>query len=529
MNADRRINEHSGTRNGLWLGALLAVFIVSRVIFHRLGISFDMTPLKWYWQYIDPTLLRTRLIESTFYLHGQPPLFNLFMGGVLKAFPGHEAAAFAWIYRGFGLILMASIYLMMRGLHVRAWIAFALTALFMISPAGILYENWLFYSYPLAALLCLSALFLHYYLRTGRIGGLVHFFALLAVVVLTRSLFHLAWFLACFLLVLAYRRHEWRRIVLAGLVPLAAVSFLYFKNLVLFDTFAGSTWMGMSLSKMTTFRLPEEERESLVRNGTLSGLARVKPFSQIHAYKPLVPAPEPTGIAVLDQEKKAGAHPNMNTNFNNLIFVGISRQYLKDSRTSLRMRPSKFLNSVATALGVYFRPASDYVFFEGNRAHIRAYDYAFSRVIHGQFLPRARDRESDGTGDRKSVAGRFNPVSRMGLLVLVGFAIFLVTGRSHLRAGVPGQKAAAGGNGQAGADEATGGQATAAAHGGSSLAVRLPLLFIYITVIYLTAVACLVEIGENNRFRFMVDPLIVVVIGLFVNDLMNRHRAGGQR
>ncbi len=489
-------------RDGIWLGALLAVFVVSRLIFHRLGVRFDMTPLQWYWQYIEPTLLRTRLLESTYYLHSQPPLFNLFMGGVLKLFPGQEAAAFAWIYRGFGLILTVSMYLLMRGLRIRPSIAFVLSAVFAISPAALFFENWLFYAYPLAVLLCLAALFLHYHLRTGRIGGLVHFFALLAIVVLTRSLFHLVWFLACFLVVLAYRRHEWRRVVLAGLIPLAAVSFFYSKNLVLFDTFAGSTWMGMSLSKMTTFRLPEDERKDLVGRGTLSGLGLIKPFSDIDAYRIVVPAPEMTGIPVLDVRKKARANPRMNTNFNNLIFVGVSSQYLADAKTSLRIRPLTYLSAVGLAAGIYLRPAGDYVFFEGNRAHIRTYDGVFNRVIHGQFFPRARERKDADARDGGSNGGAQRPFRRMGFLILLGFSVFLVTGWRHLR--------------------------PAGAGGEEDPAIRLPLLFIYLTVIYLTAVACLVEIGENNRFRFTIDPLIVVGIGLFLNGLLNRRSDGGQ-
>ena len=35
-------------------------------------------------QYLDPLLLKSDLLKSLFYLHSQPPIFNLFLGIVLK-------------------------------------------------------------------------------------------------------------------------------------------------------------------------------------------------------------------------------------------------------------------------------------------------------------------------------------------------------------------------------------------------------------------------------------------------------------
>ena len=52
----------------------------------RLRYPLDPDPLTWYWQYIEPALLKERLLESLFYLHSQPPLFNLLLGLTFKAF-----------------------------------------------------------------------------------------------------------------------------------------------------------------------------------------------------------------------------------------------------------------------------------------------------------------------------------------------------------------------------------------------------------------------------------------------------------
>ena len=134
------------------------MFVISRLIFHMVGIRFDMTPLDWYPQYIDPPLLRERLLESTYYLHSQPPLFNLFMGAVLKLFPGREAIAFGMAYRALGLALAVSMFLLMRRMRIRTAIAFPLTIAFLLSPPCILFESRLFYAYPLTTFLCVAAI-----------------------------------------------------------------------------------------------------------------------------------------------------------------------------------------------------------------------------------------------------------------------------------------------------------------------------------------------------------------------------------
>ena len=59
---------------------MLGLFAAVHALYIALGVRFDTTPLSWFWQYLDVTLLRGRLAESLLYLHCQPPLFNLFLG-----------------------------------------------------------------------------------------------------------------------------------------------------------------------------------------------------------------------------------------------------------------------------------------------------------------------------------------------------------------------------------------------------------------------------------------------------------------
>ncbi|MES2387281.1 MAG: hypothetical protein V4543_04725, partial [Bacteroidota bacterium] len=70
------------------------VFIISRILAYLAGVRFDSdTMLADTWQLADAKLLQTNLLQTIFYLNTQPPLFNLFVGLVLKIFP-HSYNAF---------------------------------------------------------------------------------------------------------------------------------------------------------------------------------------------------------------------------------------------------------------------------------------------------------------------------------------------------------------------------------------------------------------------------------------------------
>src|ERR1700722_11354372 len=107
--------------------AILAAFLVSRVLYYLAGIRFDSSPIASAWQYIDPVLMRTRLLESMFYLHMQPPGFNLAIGSVIA------------------FLLLR----LMRLFRIPDWIGAPLTIVFIVNPGCVLYENSAVYEYPI--------------------------------------------------------------------------------------------------------------------------------------------------------------------------------------------------------------------------------------------------------------------------------------------------------------------------------------------------------------------------------------------
>jgi len=423
------------------------------------------------WQILDLNLLRHNLVESIIYLHSQPPILNLFLGVLLKIFNNRWMLAAHFIFIILGLALSISLYLLARRLGAsRIW-GLSISLFSIINPAGILYENSFFYSYPTAAMLGLAALFLYIFVSKWKLKDGIIFFSLAALIILTRSLFHPIWFLAAaFLLIIIFKEKYQRKLILKALIiPLLIVLAWYGKNIYLFGVKEGSSWMGMNLTHMTIERISQKEKEDLVQKGLLSRLSLVGAFQSPSEYKKIYPMKE-TGIAVLDQES-----------MNNIVYIPASKQLFEDDKNLILAEPKVYIKSVAIAYYIYFLPSSNYSFIGQNRQKIDLYNRLFNLAAYGKIL---KGEEINASLTLHSILNLEWSVIILYLLMTV-FIIkesynFFVK-KYKLK---PEYMAA--------------------------------LLFMYGTILYVMLVGNFLELGENHRFRFLTDPLFFVVVGVML-------------
>ena len=472
-----------------WVRPLLAltiIFVASRVSYRLAGVQYDSTSLAWFWQYLDPDLLRNALTQSLIHLHSQPPLMNLYLGIVAKFFPGTETTVFWLSYAALGLSLAYGLYLTLAETGVGWKLAFVLAAAFTISPACVLYESWLFYAYPIAATLVWTAFFGARFLKTGSLRyGLSTMFAA-AALALTWSLFHVLWLAAIVAFMLVARRRSWRTVLVATAAPLAMVCLWYGKNLVLFGAFTASTWTGMNFSKITNGMLSVEERRQLHDQNVISDASMIPPFARLEDYPSSLAQPAATGIPALDERMKPSGVPN----YNNIAYVAISRQLGRDALNVVAARPVALARGLAISWITFFWPAQDYAFLSQNSGRIAAWARLWDIAANGRFVYH--------TGSPRLADNPWNfylrYLANCGFFVLLAYLAFLAFGIALLVR-------------RRWADPA--GQA---------------LLFIWANVCLLAFVSNAVEVGENNRFRFVLDPLVLVMIGALVQSLPARLR-----
>jgi energy-coupling factor transporter transmembrane protein EcfT len=317
------------------------------------------------------------------------------------------------------------------------------------------------------------------------------FFFLLAAVVLTRSLFHMAWLLFFTVAVLFSKRQYFRRLATPAAVSLALVFFWYAKNMYVFGEFSSSSFFGMSFSKMTTFMIPEEERRQLVQEGKLSELSLIPPFSGIEAYEKVLPKTKRTGIPAVDLKQKTGMIKDWNRNYSGYVYV--SRQYMRDALYSLSYRPAIYLVSILKSYDIFFRPASNYVFLARNRQKIEPISRFYNLVFLGQILDTSRESLPSKDHSSGYYAKAF---FRMGLFLVIAFCGLLVFGFGLLRKALSQQPV--------------------------DVPFTLTVMFIWTNVLYVATVGNCFEMGENFRFRFMIDPFLIVLLGLFLHSLRKR-------
>jgi len=337
-----------------WL-ALLSTFLVVHVGYWAAGVRFDTGSLHTFMQYLDPELLRTRLLESLWYLHIQPPVFNLFLGIGLKLDP-----ACRWFFQATflasGFTLYACTYLLQRRLGVRAPLAFVLATLFLASPGFILWEHFLLYEFPCAALLALSAVLLWDFAEHGQRKVVWTFFGALFLVAGMRSLFHLGYLVLVGGSLVAARPRLWRSILPAMLAATLLLGVFYAKNYVLFGQFTACTFVQKNFWIMTAGNIGWDEKVRAVVSGRLSPLSLINRWADLAAYPPeYAEVPERfRDIPVLANPKKAEGGENYNHYGN----IAIAKVYGADAWQVFRDKPRAYLAALSLSTYRYFAPTS---------------------------------------------------------------------------------------------------------------------------------------------------------------------------
>lgn len=459
---------------------ILIVFVVSRLAYFWNGIRFDASPLRIYWQLIDPTWMKDDLLRSTWYLHMQPPGFNFAVGLVVKLFPRSYEAVLHGVYLLFGAGIAFLLLDCFRQFGVGPRWRMVLTALFIASPGCILYENCLMYDYPVALLLLAAVASLFRFARRPEAIYSIGFFGCLLTLLLVRNIFHLG--LICLAAAAGWFYYpNARRAVMLGALPAIALGTgLYLKNWILVGAFTGSTWLGMQLGVTTTYQLNEAESQQLIAKGLLSPIARITPFSSLDQYQPyLNPVPK-RGIPVLDAPMAAD-HPN----FNNLSYLQIHRQYAKAALAVWMHAPAAWLRGLAIAGFTYFLPPSNVHSFDHARAQMGVLDRICAAVIFGQFRQvdsRKELREMYARGDRVKLAlytGVF-AILVIPVVTLWGAAQLLIP--KFRRQWAPDELAALG--------------------------------FLVFIVLMITVSVNLLSSFENNRYRFPIDSFYLILVVL---------------
>jgi hypothetical protein len=476
------------SRGTCWF-MIVAAFCLSRILAWNLGVRFDAEPFEFYWQFIDPNLLRHDLLRSLFYWEQQPPLFNFFLGAVPHLVPAHEGFAFAAAYVCIGLAMAIALFALMDRMGVDQRLATLIAVVFAANPSTILYENLLFYEYPLAALWCVAALFLHRYATSGRFSDGLIFFSSLASISGIRSIYHPLWFAAVALLIGFASRKQMRRTLQAAALPAIVLLLFYGKHALVFHNLVpgGSMQSSINLSLMIRDNLGPDELDSLVAAGKVPRVFEediVDRAGQLNteagrrALSAFLPPPPASHIAILDEcIKSTGA-----INWNCTWLENLSVIYEKSSLTAISQDPALYLTYLPSNLERYFLPDTKGWPFDSRERDTNSQTLRLPLALYNFAL----------TGDSSSESGR--PwLSYVALPGLLGLGLLRVMqGRRKMSP------------------------------------AWLTIAFMTANMIYLGVLTILLSYGDQNRYRSELGTYFAVLLGICLTDFyrkLTRRRA----
>ncbi len=353
-------NAHPAERSSHWVNdrtvliLLALVFLLARLVQYQ-SRPFNIHPL-YAMHALDIEVLQHDLLRGLYYLHSQPPLFNFILGIGLKTFPIDAfPLVFGTLYFFFGLGILTLMYGLMKELGVPKPVRISLCVLSLFYEPLLGSERYLIYTKPVSFFLILAIYAAARWFQSSSAAWFHVSLLSMTLVILLRSFFHVVvWMLplVLYLLLLTGRsmaRWPIKEASICGIYLIVAMA-PYLKNLFLMGSFTTSTWFGMNLVATTSY-VPPEEIDRLIREKRISPLMQIRRFSDAEVYlshfEPQGRKPQ-TGVMALDAPVKTTGRPN----FNCLVYVWASEEYLKSTWYLIRHYPLDYLKSVLTEIHI---------------------------------------------------------------------------------------------------------------------------------------------------------------------------------
>ncbi|TVV72017.1 ArnT family glycosyltransferase [Sphingomonas solaris] len=349
---------------------LVSLYIAVRLVVLAAGGRFDADNLTWWMQIADVALLRHDLWHTLFYLHTQPPLFNLIVGLGLRLGPDGFLWAMGLLFAAVTLGGILAFHALARDLTGRPGLALIAAAWMCVAPAALLFSHKLYYDGLVPWLLCMALWGLHAGLMRRSVAWASFGFAMLAAVVLLRSMIHPVLFAAAAVIFVLMAHGRRGRMAAAAILPAAAIGAVLLKNALLFGVAGLSSWAPLQLDHTTVDRLPPALRARLIAEGRLSRFAVMDGFSPPPAYLAMMPPIAPTGQPSLDNLRKStGGY-----NWNHIVYTKLGEARTRDALVALAANPADFAVVLGTSLYHFHRPSSEFKGLERNLAVIAPWE-----------------------------------------------------------------------------------------------------------------------------------------------------------
>lgn len=480
-----RVRHLAATRPGTVAGAVWALVYLTVCL---TGQRFSTAYLDYGWQIIPWDTLSSDPLRSVWYLHVQPPLWNLVLGSLSWLSPVSDALTLQVLMAGFGVLAAVWATALARELGLRPGLAITVGLVATLHPEVLKNAFEPTYELPTAALLLgvvLAAV------RWGRDGRSLRWAAVLVglttAVVLTRSLYHPLWLVIvvafCWWVARGGEALPTRRVLALALVPLVLIGGWMVKNEALFDRPTLSSWFGMNLQRAVIPVLDADELQAMFDAGEVSDIAMIGPFGDFDLYAPF----EPAASCLLQHGHPAVAIADRTTdlyspNFNYECYLPVFDQAGDDAMAVIRAHPGVWLEGRLWSSRVYFAVSPTAASSESRVLQGLDAVYSLARVD----LSGAISTLGWGT----PIFGSLEAPADFGLLQVAAYIAAVAIAAVHLVRLLRRRRSL----------------------GAFERGRSLGLVVSGFTVLWTFGVGVVGELGEQARFRTMTDALVWVTV-----------------
>jgi hypothetical protein len=456
---------------------------LSTAVFYKEVVGIDIAanprfrPWDWWWQTIPIDLLANRLWESLWYLHAQPPLYNLYGAFFLSISPDRMLPLMQYGNILLGSLIPGMYFVVLKQMTGRYNLSLIIGITFALDPSLFLFEAYILYDLLTIFLIVSSVFLLVLYIKTNTLGVAVLFILALNLLVLTRSAYHFLIIPIALLLICVAASDKWKKILITGGIICLFSFGWYAKNYILYGFFGASSWLGFSLWEVTSIEYSSDALNTLSEQGIIEPMvAHLEVFNPPSTYGSYGYIKE-SEIPLLNGE-----------DFHNINIIDIAAVYRDNALALILNYPKSYLRSVWRAYQIFNFPTCQFKHHILNIEKIQPHVDFYAQIIEGGILDNYLPIKM-GT-----IFFVMIPASILGY---IGFFLFSVIKTPKRWIGLIRQE--------------------------------IILLWMLLLITYTTFIGTFLEIGENNRERFYIEQLVVAfVIILILKGVMlvrERHTA----
>ena len=324
---------------------LVAIFIKIFLV-NTLSVSFEYDWIYQMWHFIDVEYLKKDLLKSLYYFHYQPPVFNLFLGLILKQKVINPESLLYFAFNLMTIGMFGGMFFYYKARTKRKMIYVLFPVIFLFSPQTIIYENWPIYTWTSSFLILMGYFCLAKIKKKLMLKSLM-FFSVMALLILSRSAFHPVFYIFFLLFFSLKYRTNFKEFIIGATIPSLIILSIMIKNKIEFGFAGVGSGLGFSLYKIVSKKdLDNRIQQS---NGELDDIMKITPVKSISTYlrnEEAIYSEKHKRIGLLNEEFKSTRKKfgdEFSVNLGNIHYLDLAKRYQKGALYLIKNYPLEYI------------------------------------------------------------------------------------------------------------------------------------------------------------------------------------------